>query len=61
MALVDALETATDEEIVEAGDKMAGRLIKRIILGVVTTIVVHFASEFAINAIEKKTKPEITD
>ncbi len=61
MTLIDTLETATDEEIAEASEKLSGRLVKKFILGVVVSVAVHFASAFIAGAIEKKTNREVTD
>lgn len=61
MTLIDTLETATDEEIAEASNKLSVRLVKKFILGVVVSVAVHFASAFIAGAIEKKINPEVTD
>lgn len=59
--LLNALETATDEEIVEASKKLRFQYAKKIILGVVASVAIHFVSEFAVGQIEKKINREITD
>jgi len=59
--LIEALENASDEEIVEAGNKMRGRLVKKFVLGVVVSVAVHFASEYLVTQIDKKRNTEETD
>jgi hypothetical protein len=54
MSLIDTLENATDDEIVEASNKLSVRLIKKFIFGVVVSVAIHFASAFIAGAIEKK-------
>ena len=60
--LVTELENATDEEIVGASNKLARFMTNKILIGVVASVIAHFASEFLITAIEgKKKTPELTD
>ena len=60
--LVTELENATDEEIVGASNKLARLMTNKILIGVVASVIAHFASDFIITAIEGKRKtPEITD
>ena len=59
--LLTALENATDEEIIEANKKLHFRFAKKILLGVVASVVIHFVSEFIAGAIERKINREITD
>jgi hypothetical protein len=60
--LVTELENATDEEIVGASNKLARIMTNKILIGVVASVIAHFASDFIITAIEGKRKtPEITD
>jgi hypothetical protein len=60
--LVTELENATDEEIVGASKKLSRLLTNKILIGIVASVVAHFASEFIITAIEgKKKTPELTD
>lgn len=61
MELIESIENATDEEIVETGNKIAGRIVKKFIIGVAVSVAVHFVSEFAVAAIEKKRNPEETE
>ena len=61
--LVDSLENATDEEIVEASGKLTKRITKKFLIGVAISVAAHFASEALIQLIEnqKKAKREITE
>lgn len=62
MALIDELEKATDEEIVGASKKMARLLTNKIVIGIVASVIVHFASDFINTAIDNRKKPrEITE
>lgn len=62
MALIDELEKATDEEIVSAGNKMARLLTNKILIGVVASVIVHFASDFICTALDNRKKTdEITE
>lgn len=60
--LITELENATDEEIVGASNKLARILTNRILIGVVASVVAHFASELIINGIEGRRKSnELTE
>jgi len=60
--LVEELEKATDEEIEGASKKLARLLTNKIVIGVVASVIAHFASEFLITAIEgRKQDKELTD
>lgn len=60
--LIEELEKASDEEIVSAGNKMARLLTNKIIIGVVASVIVHFASDFINTAIDNRRKSnELTE
>ena len=61
MSLIESLENATDEQIVEAETTMRKKLFKKILIGTVAAVVSHFLAEFAVTAIEKKINREITE
>jgi uncharacterized metal-binding protein len=60
--LITELENATDDEIVGASNKLARIMTNKIVIGVVASVIAHFASDFIITAIEgKKKATEITE
>jgi len=60
--LITELENATDDEIVGASRKLARFMTNKIVIGVVASVIAHFASDFIITAIEgKKKTPELTE
>jgi hypothetical protein len=60
--LITELENATDDEIVGASNKLARIMTNKIVIGVVASVIAHFASDFIITAIEgKKKAAEITE
>ena len=54
--LIEELEKATDDEIKVASNKMAKLLTMKIVIGVVASVIVHFASEALVGAIESRKK-----
>lgn len=46
--------TMNEEELEELNKKMKKRMIKKVLISIGTSVVVHFASEFIIAAIDKK-------
>ena len=50
--LIDALENASDEEIVSTGKRMTKLFTNKILIGIVVSVVVHFASDAIVHAIE---------
>lgn len=60
--LIEELEKATDDEIKVASKKMAKLLAVKIVIGVVASVIVHFASEAIVGAIEtRKENAETTE
>ena len=59
--LIEELEKATDDEIVTASKKLTRIFTNKILIGIVVSVVVHFASDAIITAIDSRKKdPEET-